>query len=161
MDGGTARIWLEGTAMRKLVGWTIAVVLVLIAIWAVSFPFVIGALDKDLAAQEQARADFPIRLGTGGLGCDIDTEAVQFTSADRIRLVGDQAPGADEVIIYLFPLPNTVGQKVIGPYPVHRTFASPVSCVSEDLPPLSDGEYEAWIHIGDSRAHVDFRVGAP
>jgi hypothetical protein len=28
------------------------------------------------------------------------------------------------------------------------------------LPPLATGRYEAWVHVGESRAYIDFDVVA-
>jgi hypothetical protein len=144
--------------MKQWIGRGIAAALVFLAIWAVSLPFVIGALDKDIAARAAAEADFPLRLGVGGTGCTIEATPSQIATADRLRLVADRAPGSADVVIYLFPIPHTVDAKVISPYPIHRRFDGTATCVSEDLPSLDEGDYQAWIHIGNDRAHVDFHV---
>ena len=59
------------------------------------------------------------------------------------------APGADAVKIDLFPLPYTAQPDG---YPAVRHFGSTASCVSEDLPPLPVGSYEAWVRVGNSGA---------
>ncbi len=147
--------------MKKWIGRGVVAVLVFLGIWAVSLPFVIGSLDKDIAARAAAEADFPLHLGVGGAGCGIDATPSQLGTADRLRLVADRAPGSADVVIYLFPIPHTVDAKVISPYPIHRRFDGTATCVAEDLPRLDEGDYQAWIHIGDQRAHVDFHISNP
>ncbi len=132
--------------------------LVFLGIWAVSLPFVVGSLDQDIAARAAVEADFPLRLGIGGTGCTIDATPSHIVTADRLRLVADRAPGSARVVIYLFPIPNVVGAKVISPYPIQPHFDPTATCVSDDLPSLDEGDYQAWIHIGTDRAHVDFHV---
>jgi hypothetical protein len=147
--------------MKKWIGRGLIAVLVFLGIWAVTLPFVIGNLDKDIAARAAAEQDFPLRLGLGGTGCTIDATPGQFGPADRLRLVADRAPGKDAVVIYVFPIPHVVGSKVISGYPANRRFDGTATCVSEDLPILDEGDYQAWIHIGDERAHVDFHISNP
>jgi len=144
--------------MMKWIRRGIVAALVFLGIWAVSLPFVIGSLDRDIAARAAVEADFPLRLGIGGTGCAIDATPSQLFTANRLRLVADRAPGSARVVIYLFPIPNVVGSKVIAPYPIQPHFDATATCVSDDLPILDEGDYQAWIHIGNDRAHVDFHV---
>jgi hypothetical protein len=64
-------------------------------------------------------------------------------------------------MIELFPLPFDTAHPAPPGYPAHRHFDSTAQCVSENLPSLSPGRYEAWVHVGESRAYVDFDVVAP
>ena len=154
--------------MKKAVGLILIAIVAAIAIWAAAWPAVMGGLGKDIAAQHghpfqpiTPPPRLPIRLGTGGTGCQVTVQSTTFSTSDRIRLIADLAPGADAVKIDLFPIPYTA--QVDG-YPAVRDFGSTASCVSEDLPPLPVGSYQAWVRIGDSGAHnaaIDFRVDLP
>jgi len=147
--------------LKRAIGWILIGIVAIVAIWAVSLPFVIGNLDKDIAARAQARPALPIYLVLGGDGCGTASSASRFTTADRIRLVSDQAPGSEDVMIELFPLPFDTAHPAPPGYPAHRHFDSTAQCVSEKLPPLAPGRYEAWVHVGESRAYIDFDVVAP
>ena len=144
-----------------MVRWILIGIVAMIVVWAVSLPFVIGALDQDIAARAKARPALPISLAIGGEGCSAATSPTRFTTADRIRLISDRAPGGDDVMIELFPLPHDTAHPAPSGYPAHRHFEATAACVSEDLPPLPSGAYEAWVHVGESRAYIDFRVVAP
>ena len=64
-------------------------------------------------------------------------------------------------MIELFSLPHDAGHPGPSGYPSHPHFEPAAACVSEDLPPLSAGAYEAWVQVGDARASIDFTVVAP
>ena len=154
--------------MMRAVRWILIGIVALIAVWAVSMPFVIGALDKDIAARHghpfqpiTPPPRLPVYLGTGGQGCLVAVRSTTLSTADRIRLIGDVPPGADAVKIDLFPKPFT---KQVDGYPAVRHFGSAARCVSEDLPVLPAGDYEVWVRVGDSGAlngFIDFQVAAP
>jgi hypothetical protein len=79
-------------------------------------------------------------------------------TADRIRLISEKAPGDADVMIELFPLPHDTDHPAPSSYSAHRHFEATAACVSEFLPPLAVGTYEAWVHVGESSAYVDFPV---
>ena len=154
----------------RVVGRILIGIVAMIVVWAVSLPFVIGALDQDLAAREEARPALPISLAIGGEGCGATPSPTRFTTTDRIRLISDRTPGGEDaraqilgldVMIELFPLPHDTAHPAPSGYPAHRHFEATAACISEELPPLSSGEYEAWVHVGESRAYIDFLVVAP
>ena len=64
-------------------------------------------------------------------------------------------------MIELFELPHDTAHYSPSGYPAHPHFDAAAACVSEDLPPLPVGTFEAWVHVGDSRAWIDFHVVAP
>jgi hypothetical protein len=136
--------------LKRAIRWILIGVVVVSAAVAVSIPFVIGNLDKQIAADHghpfQPATPLPLFLGTGGSGCLVDRRSEVFAIRDRIRLVGDAAAGAEPVTIALFSLPNL--RNVPG-YPAVRRFASTDRCVFVDLPPLPVGWYEASIDFGD------------
>jgi hypothetical protein len=146
--------------LRQAIRWILIgfiAVLAVLAVYAISMPFVIGNLDEQIAADAghpfHPDTRVPVFLGTGGRGCTVDRRSEVFATTDRIRLVGDDAPGAEEVSIELF---SDHLESVPG-YPAVRHFASTAGCVSEDLPPLPVGRYEASITFGDPAS--DFHDG--
>ena len=145
----------------RVIRWILIGIVAMIVVWAVSLPFVIGAIDQDIAARAKARPPLPISLAIGGGGCSAATSPTRFTTTDKIRLISDGAPGGGDVMIELFELPHDTAHLAPSGYPAHRHFDPTAACVSEDLPPLPVGSYEAWVHVNDSRAWIDFEVVAP
>jgi hypothetical protein len=160
--------------VKKVVIWTLFVIAALAVVYAVSWPFVIGALDEDIAARnghpfkpitpapgQPGGRGLPILLGTGGLGCLVGVHSDRFTTTDRIRLISDEPPGGGDVMIELFPFPDDGGHPGPSGYPSHPHFEPTAVCVSEDLSQLSAGADEARVHVGDARATIDFEVVEP
>jgi len=147
--------------LKKAVLWILIGIAALGVVWAVAWPVMMSGIDKDIAARARARPPLPISLAIGGEGCDAAPSSTRFTTADKIRLISDEAPGGGDVMIELFELPHDTGHLAPSGYPAHRHFDPTAACVSEDLPPLPVGRFEAWVHVGDSRAWIDFQVVAP
>jgi len=158
----------------KAIGWILVIFVALTVVFAISLPFIIAAADEDIAARnghpfkpitpapgQPGGAPLPIALGTGGVGCLVGVHADRFTTTDRIRLISDQPPGGAAVTIELLPVPEDTGRPGPSGYPSHPRFEPGAPCVSDDLPRLSAGAYEARVHVGDSRATIDFQVVAP
>jgi hypothetical protein len=148
-------------SLMKVVRWILIGFVAIVALWAVSMPLVIGALDQDIAARARARPPLPISLAIGGEGCDTTPTPTRFTTADKIRLISARPPGGEDVMVELFELPHDTAHLSPAGFPAHRQYDRTAACVSEDLPPLPAGEFEAWVHVGESRAWIDFRVVAP
>lgn len=133
----------------------------LILLGIASYPFMIGAIDTDIARSHLASGyvpvapappDGPVEFGTGGAGCILGSSSTTFTVRDQIRFVGRLAkPVVKGAYVSITLMQGDWPQlQALPGYPTSVTLGTGAACVSQALSLLAPGRYQVVLFISSN-----------
>jgi hypothetical protein len=127
-----------------------AVLVGLVLVSVITYPLVIGWVDRGIAKSHGATPlppDGPVAFGTGGAVCAIGETANTFTVRDRVHFVA-QLP-SPEPLATQASVDVSQGDRgnLLTGYPATVSLSAGSACVSDTLPPLAEGHYQVDVWI--------------